>query len=138
MKTVNTFAKWLSEGRLDPVKAIERIYNLPNGKIFDDAKRIDGLFRASQHSWSSVVNAYEQYRELQEVAVIDIDDIEITQPNIQAGGVGKLLNTGRIPRINVVQFSNGEKVIYDGHHRLAANWALGNTRIVVNLVKLPR
>jgi hypothetical protein len=28
--------------------------------------------------------------------------------------------------------------IYDGHHRLIANWALGNTTIKVNLVKLPK
>ena len=27
--------------------------------------------------------------------------------------------------------------IYDGHHRLVANWALGNTQIKVNLVQLP-
>jgi uncharacterized ParB-like nuclease family protein len=42
----------------------------------------------------------------------------------------------KVPPINVVQFKNGEKAIYDGHHRLMANWALGETKIKVNLVKL--
>ena len=41
-----------------------------------------------------------------------------------------------IPPINVVQFKNGEKAIFDGHHRLVANWALGKTKIKVNLVKI--
>jgi hypothetical protein len=38
--------------------------------------------------------------------------------------------------INVVEFENGEKVIYDGHHRLVANWVLNNSKIKVNLVKI--
>jgi hypothetical protein len=42
----------------------------------------------------------------------------------------------KTPRINVVQFTDGEMAIYDGHHRLIANWALGNTKIKVNLVKI--
>jgi hypothetical protein len=41
-----------------------------------------------------------------------------------------------MPIINVVQFNDGEMAIYDGHHRLVANWALGNQNIKVNLVKL--
>jgi hypothetical protein len=45
-------------------------------------------------------------------------------------------NIDKTPHINVVQFSNGEKAIYDGHHRLIAHWALGEKSIKVNLVKL--
>ena len=42
----------------------------------------------------------------------------------------------KLTPINVVQFSNGEKAIYDGHHRLIAHWALGEKKIKVNLVKI--
>jgi hypothetical protein len=35
----------------------------------------------------------------------------------------------------MVQFPDG-LVIYDGHHRLLTAWALGETKIKANLVKL--
>jgi hypothetical protein len=41
----------------------------------------------------------------------------------------------KLPMINVVEFSDG-LVIYDGHHRLLTAWALGETKIKFNLVKI--
>jgi hypothetical protein len=47
-----------------------------------------------------------------------------------------MTDLNELPIINVIEFPDGEKVIYDGHHRLVANWALGNPKIKVNLVKV--
>ena len=41
----------------------------------------------------------------------------------------------KLSTINVVEFEDGEMAIFDGHHRLVANWALGNSKIEVNLVQ---
>jgi ParB-like chromosome segregation protein Spo0J len=79
---------------------------------------------------------YEKYEEQHHIKYVNISDIHITQPNIQANKVKKLLDSiDRLPRINAVQFEDGEISIYDGHHRLIANWAVGNTQIKVNLVR---
>ncbi len=117
--------------------ANKKIDQLPKGKLFDDAKKIDGIFEMSKHTWNEVIVAYEQHEEQHHIVMIDVKDIHITQPNIQANKVNKILdNIDKVPRINVVQFSDGEMAIYDGHHRLIASWALGDKRIKVNLVKL--
>ena len=44
----------------------------------------------------------------------------------------------KLSTINVVKFEDGEMAIFDGHHRLVANWALGNSKIEVNLVQLTK
>lgn len=144
MKHLHTYKIFLNESfaYLNRIKqnlesAIQRIDNLPQGKLFDDAKNIKGVFKMSKHTWNEVIVAYEQREEQHHIVVIDIKDIHITQPNIQANKVDKLLdNIDKLPRINVVQFSNGEKAIYDGHHRLIAHWALGERKIKVNLVRI--
>jgi hypothetical protein len=128
---------YVNENKQNLESAIEKIDGLPIGKLFDDAKKIDGIFKMSKHSWNEVMVAYEQHEEQHHIVVIDIKDVYITQPNIQANKVNKMLdNIDKLPRINVVQFSNGEKAIYDGHHRLMAHWALGERKIKVNLVKI--
>ncbi len=115
----------------------QKIDKLPIGKLFDDAKNIEGIFKKSQHSWNDVIVTYEKHEEQHHIKYVNISDIHITQPNIQANKVNKILdNIDKVPRINVVQFSDGEMAIYDGHHRLIASWALGDKRIKVNLVKL--
>ena len=117
--------------------ANKKIDQLPKGKLFDDAKKIDGIFKISKHTWNEVIVAYEQHEEQHHIVMIDVKDIHITQPNIQANKVNKMLDDfNKLDRINVVQFSNGEKAIYDGHHRLMAHWALGERKIKVNIVKL--
>jgi len=144
MKHLYTYKFFLTESfaYLNRIKqnlesSIQRIDNLPQGKLFDGAKNIEGVFKMSKHTWNEVIVAYEQHEEQHHIVVIDIKDIHITQPNIQANKVDKLLaNIDKLPRINVVQFSDGEKAIYDGHHRLIAHWALGERKIKVNLVRL--
>jgi len=119
--------------------AYQKIDELPIGKLFDDAKNIEGIFKKSQHSWNDVIVAYEKHEEQHHIKYINISDIYITQPNIQAEKVKQVItNIQSVPIINVVQFENGEMAIYDGHHRLIANWALGKQQIKVNLVQLPR
>jgi hypothetical protein len=137
MKEVNTFKEFLNENRRDLESAIEKIDSLPNGKLFDDAKNIEGVFKKSKYSWNKVIVAYEQGEEEHHIVTINVNDIHITQPNIQANKVLKMIgDINKVPRINVVQFSSGEQVIYNGHHRLIAYWALGKEKIKVNLVKI--
>jgi len=119
--------------------AYTRVDKLPSGKIFADAKNIEGVFTKSKYDWNEVIVTYERHEDEHHIKLVNIADIHITQPNIQANKVKEILpNIDNVPRINVVQFSDGEMAIYDGHHRLIANWALGNTTIKVNLVKLPK
>jgi len=117
--------------------AKEKIDELPQGKIFDDAKNIEGIFKKSSYSWSEVVELFEKNKNKSKPEVIDTKDVYITQLNIQANKVKNMLDkVNKLPPVNVVEFEDGEKVIYDGHHRLIANWALNNSKIEVNLVKL--
>lgn len=120
-------------------KAYNQIDNLPKGKLFDDAKNIEDIFKMSQHSWSEVIENFEKNKERSILKPIEISDTSITQPNIQSNKVKQIItNIDQTPTINAVQFPDGEKVIYDGHNRLVANWALGNKNIMVNLVILEK
>jgi len=115
--------------------AEQKIDELPKGKLFDDAKNIESIFNRSKHSWSEVIELFEKNRSKEQY--VNIVDIHITQPNIQSNKVKQIItNSKEIPAINVVEFPDGEKVIYDGHHRLVANWALGNGKIKTNLVQV--
>jgi hypothetical protein len=117
--------------------AEQKIDKLPKGKLFNNAKNIESIFRKSKHSWSSVIESFEKNKDKSKLEIINIKDIYITQPNIQVNKVKNMLDkVNKLPPINVVEFEDGEKVIYDGHHRLVANWALGNSTIKVNLIKL--
>jgi hypothetical protein len=137
MKNILDFEEFLNENKQNLESAIAKIDGLPKGKIFDDAKVIASVFKMSKHTWNEVIVAYEKHEDQHHIVTVDVNDIHITQPNIQANKVNKMLdNINKLPRINVVQFSNGEKAIYDGHHRLMAHWALGERKIKVNLVKI--
>jgi hypothetical protein len=117
--------------------ARQKLDMLPVGKLFDDAKNIEGIFPKSKHSWSETIKSYETHKENQQLATINIQDIRITQPNIQANKVMNMLSKlDKLPPITVVEFPDGENVIHNAHHRLVANWALGNDKIKVNLVKV--
>jgi hypothetical protein len=119
--------------------AYTRVDKLPSGKIFADAKNIEGVFTKSKYDWNEVIVTYERHEAEHHIKLVNIADIHITQPNVQAEKVKQIItNIQSAPRINVVQFSDGEMAIYDGHHRLIANWALGEQQIKVNLVKLPK
>ncbi len=134
MKHIKLFEDFVGESKTD--SAYERIDSLPKGAIFDDAKRIGGIFDISKHSWSDVVNAFEKNQKNAKVKSINIKDIQITQPNIQSNKVKAMIEKfDKLPMINVVEFSDG-LVIYDGHHRLLTAWALGETKIKFNLVKI--
>ena len=117
----------------------QKIDELPNGKLFDDAKNIEGIFKKSQHSWNDVIVTYEKHEEQHHIKYVNILDIHITQPNIQSNKVKTILaDLNKLSTINVVKFEDGEMAIFDGHHRLVANWALGNSKIEVNLVQLTK
>lgn len=116
--------------------AYNKIDSLPQGKIFDDAKRIDGIFNKSKHSYSEVIEAYEKNKNNSATQMVSVKDIHITQPNIQSNKVKQTITSfDDMTPLNVVQFPDGEMAIYDGHHRLTAAWATGKDKIKVNLVK---
>jgi 8-oxo-dGTP diphosphatase len=113
-----------------------RIKDLPKGKIFDDAKSLEGVFKKSNKSWSEVIEFFEKNRDNAKVEEVSLKDIHITQPNIQSNKVEKMINDiDKTPTIDAVQFKDGEISIFDGHHRLASLWSLGKEKIKVNLVK---
>lgn len=128
-----TIGEFLNEN----AAAENKIDSLPRGKTFEDAKRIDGIFDKSKHTWSEVIEAFEKNEKSARIGYVNIKDIYITQPNIQSNKVKKMIaDIGKTPIINVVQFADGEQAIYDGHHRLTASWALGEKKIKANIVKL--
>ncbi len=129
--------KDLKEETLNTDIAKQKIDQLPQGRLFDDAKNIESIFKKSQHNWSNVIELFEKNKDKSTLQYVNIKDIYITQPNIQANKVKNMLDKlGKAGNINVVEFKNGEKVIYDGHHRLVANWALENSKIKANVVQL--
>lgn len=135
MKAVKLFEDFVTEAK-NIESAVERINDLPSGATFEDAKKIDGVFDKSKHTWSEVIETFESNQKDAKVKSVNVKDIQITQPNIQANKVKRMIaESGKLPIINAVQFSDGIS-IYDGHHRLMTAWALGETKIKVNLVKI--
>ncbi len=134
MKFVRLFEQFINESKVE--LANQKIDDLPKGATFEDAKKIDGVFDKSKHTWSEVIEAFESNQKDAKVKSVNVKDIQITQPNIQANKVKRMIaEPGKLPIINAVQFSDGIS-IYDGHHRLMTAWALGETKIKVNLVKI--
>ncbi len=114
--------------------AYQKIDSLPKGSTFEDAKNISGVFDKSKHSWSEVIETFEKNKYDSKYKIVNINDIKITQPNIQSGKAKSMIdNANELPAINAVQFPDGIS-IYDGHHRLITAWALGKKQIKVNLV----
>ena len=136
MKNLHTFDEFLNENIQSTKEAYSKIDDLPKGKIFDDAKNIDKIFKRSKYTWSEVIETFEKSVDDAKLQIVNVKEISITQPNIQADKVKKMIDDlNKTPIINVVQFKNGEKAIYDGHHRLVAHWSLDEKKIKVNLVK---
>lgn len=131
MKHIKLFEQFANESKADD--AMEKIQGLPQGKMFNDAKNIEGVFKKSKHTWSEVIETFETHQSKSKEVQIPIKDIQITQPNIQMHKIEKMLNANDLPLINVVKFKDGY-AIYDGHHRLMTSWALGDKKIKVNLV----
>jgi hypothetical protein len=135
MKHIKLYEDFINESK-NTDSAIEKIDSLQKGAIFDDAKKIDTIFNMTKHSWSDVINAYEQNKDKAKIKSVNVKDIQITQQNIQSNKVKEMINRdGKLKMINVVEFPDG-LAIYDGHHRLTTAWALGETKIKVNLVKI--
>lgn len=135
MKPIKLFEQFINESQKEEA-AIQRVEGLPKGSIFDDAKRIDSIFQISNRPWSEVVQAWEENESKAKPKTINPKDIHITQRNIQSSKVEEMiLRKDGVKTINVIEFPEGP-VIYDGHHRLTKAWALGETRLKVNYLKL--
>jgi len=135
MKRIKLFEEFLSEAKRALDAAYELIDSLPKGAQFEDAKKIDQIFSRSQQTWSECIETFEKNQHAARPTTVRIKEIKITQPNIQSNKVKAMLNNPtKLPQINAVQFPDGI-AIYDGHHRLLTLWALGKTKIRVNLVK---
>jgi len=131
MKNYNEFIS-------DLTRKLLKIDDLKNGTIFEDAKRIDSIFKLSNHTWSEVIEAFEKNEKDATIQMVNIQDIQITQRNIQSEKVKRfIIQDKELELINAVEFEDG-LAIYDGHHRLTALWALGKTEINVNLVKIKK
>lgn len=115
--------------------ATQRIESLPRGTIFSDAKNITSIFATSRYAWNQVAAAVDTNAADGRMRSVSIQDIHITQPNIQSSKVEQILRRlPELPAIRVAQFADGSLAIADGHHRLVANWALGNQRVQVMIV----
>lgn len=135
MKKIKLFEEFVNESK-DVDSAMSRIDGLPKGSTFEDAKKIDGVFNRSKHTWSEVIETFEKNQNDAKLKSVNIKDVKITQPNIQSNKIKDMIaGFDKLPPINMVQFSDG-LAIYDGHHRLLTAWALGETKIKVNLVKI--
>lgn len=136
MNRIKLFKDFVNESKKDIESTYDRLDSLPKGTIFEDAKKIDGIFAKSKYSWSEVIEAFEKTKKDAKIKSINVKDIKITQANVQINKVKKMIQDfDKLEPINVVQFSN-ELAIYDGHHRLLTAWALGKTKIKVNFVKI--
>lgn len=136
MKHIKLFEDFVNESKKDIDSAYDRIDSLPKGSTFEDAKKIDGIFAKSKYSWSEVIETFEKNQKDAKIKSVNVKDIKITQPNIQSNKVKKMIQDfDKLEPINVVEFSN-ELAIYDGHHRLLTAWALGETKLKVNLIKV--
>lgn len=119
--------------------AQQKLEALPKGNLFNDAKSIKGVFDSSDYTWSQAIEAFEKHKHQAKIISIPIDSIKITQPNIQLHKTLDIIpNLSKTPTINAVKFDIDNTVIFDGHHRLIANWALGNSSVKVNLVDLTK
>jgi hypothetical protein len=135
MKPIKLYKEFINEAK-DVDSAMNKIEVLPKGSTFEDAKRIDGIFDRSKHTWSEVIETFEKNQKAAKPKIVNVKDIQITQPNIQSNKVKAMIEKyNKLPLINVVQFPDG-LAIYDGHHRLLTAWSMGETKIKVNLVKL--
>lgn len=135
MKHIQLFEQFLNESKKQDA-ALQKVEALPKGSIFDDAKRIDGIFKMNKRPWHEIVATWEQYKDAAQTKTINPTDIQITQPNIQLSKVKEMIFRGtKVKTINVIQFPEGP-VIYDGHHRLTKAWALGETKLKVNYLKV--
>lgn len=129
MKNYNEFI-------VDFTRKLLKIDDLKNGAIFEDAKKIDSIFKISNHTWSEVIEVFEKNEKNATIQMVNIDDIQITQRNIQSEKVKRfIIQDKEFEPINAVEFADG-LAIYNGHHRLTALWAIGKTEIKVNLVKI--
>jgi len=134
MKPIKLFEEFLNESREDA--AMQKLEALPKGSIFDDAKRIDSIFKTNNRTWSEVVQAWEKNEKQAKTKTINPKDVQITQRNIQLSKVREMVyRKGPLKTINVIEFPEG-MVIPDGHHRLTTAWALGETRLKVNYIKV--
>jgi hypothetical protein len=135
MKPVKLFEEFLNKSQKEDA-AVQKIEALPKGSIFDDAKRIDGIFKLNNRPWSEIVQTWEENEKQAKPKTINPKDVQITQRNIQSSKVHEMIHRkGPLKTIHVIEYPEG-MVIYDGHHRLLTAWALGITKLKIDYIKL--
>ena len=55
--------KNLKEETLNTDIAKQKIDQLPQGRLFDDAKNIESIFKKSKHNWNEVIYYFEKNKE---------------------------------------------------------------------------
>jgi hypothetical protein len=135
MKNLHTFEEFLNESQSVKDTAYSKIDELPN--VEAKHKRINGIFNVSKHAWSEHNEYLKRKRKMFPNVYVYLTDIHITQLDVESIKVKDILdNIDKLSLITIFQLADGEKIIYDGHHRLIAHWALGEKKIKVNLVKI--
>lgn len=135
MKPIKLFEDFVNESQKGEA-ALQRVDALPNASLSNDSKLIDRVFQVNNRPWTQLVQIWKQYGHQAQTATLNPTNIQITQHEIQLNKVKEMIyRDGKVKTINVIQFPEGP-VIYDGHHRLTKAWALGETKLKVNLLKL--
>jgi len=75
MKHLHTFEEFLNESNKSVEMADAKIDKLPAGKLFDDAKNIEKVFKKSKYSWNDVIVTYEQYEEQHHIKITMMEQV---------------------------------------------------------------
>jgi hypothetical protein len=62
----------LKENESSTNLAYQKIDELPNGKLFDDAKNVEGVFNKSKYDWNEVIVTYERHEAEHHIKLVNI------------------------------------------------------------------
>ena len=145
MSLAESIKRLLREGLDSNILKIanEKIDSLPVFQHSRNLKSIFGTFTMSGRAPREFIDGFEEAKAQGKLMTrgykantyIDVMDIHLTQLFVNEDIIKSMFDKlDKLPPINVVQFTNGEIVAFDGHHRIVANWALGKKKIKVNII----
>ncbi len=138
MEKLERFKRFYTETvyeQIIPSEKLEIFKSLPlNKTFFEDSRDITKIFYKSKKIYNEVLYQYEQNEDSAKIKLVNIKDIEITQPFVREGLVLKMIqNIKNLPPIPAVKYGN-KLVIFDGHHRLTAYWLMNKKQVKVSEV----
>ncbi len=107
-------------------KSEAKINALPQGRIFEDAGNITGIFEKSEMQWNQLLADFEQGSA--NIAIIDLCSLQITQNSVRKNkAINYLKHLDSLPPIRVVVYK--DTIVTIDHHRLIAVWSSGKREI---------